>query len=132
MTTTSFMSPTKKPPASLSPVEPMSLIEAYQRRDTPKLLCESPRRRRIDESMPVAFLSTLPEEEWERYQSELERKIGDLWTRVAFMESTWYVIRRYVTQFFMTVGFNQPIMREMLQKMMEPRFRRSALRQSWS
>ena len=46
----------------------------YRRRDIQKLLLESPRRRRIDEIMRVSFLSSLPEEEWERYQSELERK----------------------------------------------------------
>ena len=70
-------------------------MEAHQRRDRSKLLCESPPRRRIDESRRVAFfLSTLPEEEWERYQSELERKTGEVWTWVAFMESTCDVIRR--------------------------------------
>ena len=35
----SFISPTKEPPASLPPVEPMSLMEAHQRRDTSKLIC---------------------------------------------------------------------------------------------
>ena len=29
--------------------------------------------------MRVSFLSTLPEEEWERYQSELERETGVTW-----------------------------------------------------
>ena len=69
MTPSTFMSPTKEPPASLSPVESMSLVETHQRRGESKLLSESPRRRRIDESMQVAFLGTLPEEEWEQYQS---------------------------------------------------------------
>ena len=69
MTPSSFMSPTKEPPASLSPVESMSLVEAHQRRGESKLLSESRRRRRIDESMRVAFLGTLPEEEWERYRA---------------------------------------------------------------
>ena len=68
MTPSSFMSSNKEPSASLSPVESGSLVEAHQSRGAPKLLCESPRWRRIDESMRVAFLSTLPEEEWERYQ----------------------------------------------------------------
>ena len=48
--------------------------------------------------MRVSFLSTLPEEEWERYQSELERETGVTWNRVTFWERTWDVIRRYGTQ----------------------------------
>ena len=36
--------------------------------------------------MRVSFLSTLPEKEWERYQSELERKAGAYWNRVILME----------------------------------------------
>ena len=74
MTLSSFMSPSKEPPASLSPVESGSLAEAHQSRGAPELLCESPRRRRIDELARMAFLSTLPEEEWEQNQGELERK----------------------------------------------------------
>ena len=62
-TPSTFMSPIKEPPASLSPVESRSLVEAHQSRGAPKLLCESTRRRSIDESMRVVFLSTLPEEE---------------------------------------------------------------------
>ena len=54
MTPSSFMSPTKEHPASLSPVESESLVESHQSRGARKLLCESPRRRRIDESMRVA------------------------------------------------------------------------------
>ena len=80
MTPSSFMSPTKEPTASLSPVESRSLIEEHQGRGAPKLLFESLRRRRIDDSMQVEVLSTLSEEEWERYKSELERKIGEAWT----------------------------------------------------
>ena len=59
--------------------------------------------------MRVCFLSTLPEEEWERYQSELERKAGVTWNRVTFMERTWDVIRTYGTQSVMKVGLSQPI-----------------------
>ena len=66
--------------------------------------------------MRVSFLSTLPEEEWERYQSELEGKTGATWSRVNFMERSWDVIRRYGTQSILKVGLNQPIMREVLQK----------------
>ena len=65
MTPSSFMSPIKEHSTSLSLVDSRSLIEAHQRRGVPKLLCEFPQRRRIDESMRDAFLSTLPGEEWE-------------------------------------------------------------------
>ena len=68
--------------------------------------------------MRVSFLNTLPEEEWERYQSKLERKAGVTWSRVTFMERTWDVIRRYGTQSVMKVGLNQPIMQEVVDKLM--------------
>ena len=58
----------------------------YRSRGIQKLFHESPRRRIIDETMRVSFLSTLPEEEWERYQSELERNAGVTWNRVTFIE----------------------------------------------
>ena len=90
----------------------------YRRKDVQKLLHESPRRRRIDETKRVSCLSTLPEEEWERYHSELERKAGVTWNRVTFMDRTWDVIRRYGTQSVMKVGLNQPIIREVLGKLM--------------
>ena len=76
----------------------------------------------MDESLRVALLSTLAEEELERYQSELERKTAEAWTRVAFMESTRSVrhsVRRYGTHSVMKFGLNQPIMREVIEKMME-------------
>ena len=103
MTPSLLKSPAMEPPASLSPVESRSLSEGL----------------RMDESLRVAFLRTLPIEEWECYQSELERKTDETWTRVALMESTWVLIRRYGTQFVMTVGLNQPIMREVIEEMME-------------
>ena len=112
------MSTSKEAPASLSPVDPIGLLMDYRRRDKQKLLHQSPRTRRIDETMRVSFLSPLPEEEWERYQSELERKAGMTWNRVTFMERTWDMIRRYGTQSVMKVGLNQPIMREVLGKLM--------------
>ena len=115
MTPSSFMSPTKEAPANLSPVEPISLA-MDRRKELQKLLHESPRRRKIEESMRVSFLSTLPEEEWERYQSELERETGVTWNGVTFMERTWDVICRYRTQSIMKVGLNQPIMHEVLEK----------------
>ena len=88
MTPSSFMSPTKEASADLSPVDPISQARECRSRDPQRLLLESPRRRKIKESMRVSFLSTLPEEEWERYQSELERKTGATWSRVNFMGGT--------------------------------------------
>ena len=116
MTSSSFMSPTKEASADLSPVDPISQTRECRNRDPLRLLHESPTRRKIEESMRVSFLSTLPEEEWERYQSELESKTGAIWNRVNFMERSWDVIRRYGTQSIMKVGLNQPIMREVLEK----------------
>ena len=89
MTPSSFMSPTKEAPANLSPVEPISLAIDCRTRELQELLHKSPRRRKIEESMRVSFMSTLPEEEWERYQSELERETGVTWNPVTFMERTW-------------------------------------------
>ena len=63
MTPSSFMSPTKERSTILSPVESISLVEAYKRKGESELLKESPRRRRVHESMRVAFLGKLPEEE---------------------------------------------------------------------
>ena len=118
ITPSSFMSPTREAPASLSPVDPIGLAVEYSSRDTLKLLHESPRRRRIDETMRVPFLGILPEEEWEIYQCELERKAGVTWNRVTFMKGTWDEIRRDGTQSVMKVGLNQPIMREVLGKLL--------------
>ena len=112
------MSPTKEAPASLSPADPISLAMDNRSRSLQKLLHESPRRRRIEETIRVSFLNTLPEEERETYQSELERKTGVTWSRVTFMEKTWDLIRRYGTQSAREVGLNQPIMREVLDKLM--------------
>ena len=116
MTPSSFMSPTKEASADLSPMDPISQARECRSRDPQRLLHESPRRRKIEESMKISFLSTLPEEEWERYQMELEGKTGATWSRVNFMEKSWDVIRRYGTQSIMKVGLNRPIMREVLEK----------------
>ena len=118
MAPSSFMSPTKEASADLSPMDPISQARECRSRDPQKLLHESPRRRKIEESMKISFLSTLPEEEWERYQMELEGKTGAIWSRVNFMEKSWDVIRRYGTQSIMKVGLNQPIMREVLEKIL--------------
>ena len=89
MTPSSFMSPTKEASANLSPMDPISQARECRSRDPQRLLHESPRRRKIEESMRVSFLITLPEEEWERYQSELEGQTGATWSRVNFMERSW-------------------------------------------
>ena len=98
MAPSSFMSPTKEASADLSPMDPISQARECRSRDPQRLLHESPRRRKIEESLKISFLSTLPEEEWERYQMELEVKTGATWSRVNFMEKSWDVIRRYGTQ----------------------------------
>ena len=89
MTPSSFMSPTKEASADLSPIDPISQARECRSRDPQKLLHESSKRRKIEESMRVSFLSTLPEEELERYQSELEGKTGATWSRVKFMERSY-------------------------------------------
>ena len=118
MTPSSFMSPAKEASADLYPMDPISQARECRTRDPQRLLHESPRRRKTEESMRVSFLSRLPEEEWERYRSELESKTGATWNRVNLMERSWDVIRRYGTQSIMKVGLNQPIMRDVLEKIM--------------
>ena len=66
------MSPTREAPASLSPVDPIGLAIDYRSRDIQKLLHESPMRKRIDETMRVPSLSTLPEEEWDKESNDME------------------------------------------------------------
>ena len=112
------MSPTKEGPATLSPLHTVCLALDSRRGDAQKLLNESPRRRRIDETICLSFLKTLPEKEWERYRSKLERKTGVTWNRVAFMERNWDVICRYGTQSVIKVGLNQPIMLRCFRKLM--------------
>ena len=65
MTPSSFMSPTKEAPASLSLVNPISLAMDNRSRSLQKLLHESPRRRRFEETMMVSFLNTLKKSEYE-------------------------------------------------------------------
>ena len=64
MMSSSFMFPTKEAPASLSPADLVGLALSSQSREVHKLLHVSPRRRRIEDTMRVSFLGTLPEEEW--------------------------------------------------------------------
>ena len=58
MTPTSFMSPTKEESADSSPVDPISQARECRSKCPQRLLNESPRRRKIKESMRVSFLST--------------------------------------------------------------------------
>ena len=105
------MSPTKNPQlANLCGINVVNGGASKKRHTQAALRISS--KASNDVSIRVAFLNTLPEEEWERYQSERERKTGEVWTGLAFMESTWDVIRRYGTQSAMRMGLNQPIMRE--------------------
>ena len=61
MTPSSFMSPTKEASADLSPMDPISQARECRNKDPQRL--KTPRRRKIEQSMRVSSLSTLPEEE---------------------------------------------------------------------
>ena len=56
MTPSSLISPTKKAPASCSPMGPVYLRLAPQRKNVQKTLYESNRKRRIDEATRKSFL----------------------------------------------------------------------------
>ena len=88
---------------------------------------ESPRRRRIEASARVPFLGTLPEEEWEVHHRDHESRTGCKLDRVAFMEEVWTVIQSYGTQSILKTGLNQPLMREVLDKLDECEGRLSEL-----
>ena len=51
----SVMSPTKEAPGSLSPADPVGLALSYRSREVHKLLHESPRGRRIEDTTRVFF-----------------------------------------------------------------------------
>ena len=51
-----------------------------------KLLMKSPCIRRIEGTVRVPFLGTLPEEEWEVHHRDHENRTGCTMDRVAFME----------------------------------------------
>ena len=84
-----------------------------------RLLMESPRRRRIEGAARVAFLGTLPKEEWEVHHRDHENRTGCRLDRVAFMEEVWTVVQSYRTQSTLKVGLNRPIIREVLDKLDE-------------
>ena len=64
----------------------------------------------------MEFISTLPGEEWERYQMKLRGTLENcgVWNRVDFMDSTCDVIQRYGTQSVKRVELNQPIICKVL------------------
>ena len=88
---------------------------------------ESPRRRRIEGTVRVPFLGTLPEEEWEMHHRDHENRTGCNMDRVAFMEEVWAVVQSYGTQSILKVGLNRPLMREVLDKLDECEGRLSKL-----
>ena len=63
MTPFSFISHAEEAPANLSPMDAVGLALGSRSRGINKLLNESTRRRRIDDTMRVIFMGTLPEEE---------------------------------------------------------------------
>ena len=79
----------------------------------------SPRRRRVEASARVPFLGTLSEEEWEVYHRDHGNRTGCKLDRVAFMEEVWTVVQSYGTQSILKPGLNQPLMREVLDKLDE-------------
>ena len=123
----------------ISTLEPPSAFEEMKRNlsessspgnsrnNDQRILMESPRRRRIEASARVPFLGTLPEEEWEVHQRDHESRTGCKLDRVAFMEEVWTVIQSYGTQSILKTGLNQPLMREVLDKLDECEGRLSEL-----
>ena len=96
---------------------PESSSPGNSRNNDKRILMESPRRRRIEASARVLFLGTLPEEEWEVHHRDHESRTGCKLDRVAFMEEVWTVVQSYGTQSILKTGLNQPLMREVLDKL---------------
>ena len=106
---------------------PESSSPGNSRNNDQRILMESPRRRRIEASARVTFLGTLPEEEWEVHHRDYESRTGCKLDRVAFMEEVWTVVQSYGTQSILKTGLNQPLMREVLDKLDECEGRLSEL-----
>ena len=106
---------------------PESSSPGNSRNHEQRILMESPRRRRIEGSARVPFLGTLPEEEWEVHHRDHESRTGCKLDRVAFMEEVWTVVQSYGTQSILKTGLNQPLMREVLDKLDECEGRLSEL-----
>ena len=121
---------TLEPPSAFMEMKrnlPESSSPGNSRNNDQRILMESPRRRRIEASARVPFLGTLPEEEWEVHHRDHESRTGCKLDRVAFMEEVWTVIQSYGTQSILKTGLNQPLMREVLNKLDECEGRLSEL-----
>ena len=90
---------------------PESSSPGNSRNNDQRILMESPRRRRIEASARVPFLGTLPEEEWEVHHRDHESRTG------CKLEEVWTVVQSYGTQSILKTGLNQPLMREVLDKL---------------
>ena len=113
---------TLEPPSAFMEMRrnlPESSSPGNSRNNDQRILMESPRRRRIEASARVPFLGTLPEEEWEVHHRDHESRTGCKLERVAFMEEVWTVVQSYGTQSILKTGLNQPLMREVLDKLDE-------------
>ena len=111
---------TLEPPSAFMEMKrnlPESSSPGNSRNNDQRFLMESPRRRRIEASARVPFLGTLPEEEWEKHHRDHESRTGCKLDRVAFMEEVWTVVQSYGTQSILKTGLNQPLMREVLDKL---------------
>ena len=106
---------------------PESSSPGNSRNNDQRILMESPRRRRIEASARVPFLGTLPEGEWEVHHRDHESRTGCKLDRVAFKEEVWTVVQSYGTQSILKTGLNQPLMREVLDKLDECEGRLSEL-----
>ena len=121
---------TLEPPSAFMEMKrnlPESSSPGNSRNNEQRILMESPRRRRIEASARVPFLGTLPEEEWEVHHRDHESRTGCKLDRVAFLEEVWTVVQSYGTQSILKTGLNQPLMREVLDKLDECEGRLSEL-----
>ena len=121
---------TLKPPSAFTETKrnlPESSSPVNWKNNEQRFLMESRRRRRIEGSARVPFLGTLPEEEWEVHHRDHENRTGCRLDSVAFMEEVWTVVQKYGTQSILKVGLNQPLMREVLDKLDEWEGRMSEL-----
>ena len=111
---------TLEPPSAFMEMKrnlPESSSPGNSRNNDQRILMESPRRRRIEASARVPFLGTLPEEEWEVHHRDHESRTGCKLDRVVFMEEIWTVVQSYGTQSILKTGLNQPLRREVLDKL---------------
>ena len=88
---------------------------------------ESPRRRRIEASARVLSWERYPKKNGKYINRDHESRTGCKLDRVAFMEEVWTVIQSYGTQSILKTGLNQPLMREVLDKLDECEGRLSEL-----